>query len=105
MSQHEVSQFIVIAPTNMGKAIQRAEPQLRSYLEGHFPRFRFRIEPFGPFADEEEFAIIPIMNRPPEPGEATKHNDATIMCRLDPTVIPEIQHVLRSFDPAEPKVH
>lgn len=102
---HEVSEFIVIAPSEMGKAIQWAEPLLRSYLEGYFPLYRFRIEPFGPFADESEFIIMPIMNRAPVPGEAASHPDATFMCHLDPMVIPEIQHVLRSFDPAGATTH
>lgn len=100
MSMREVSEFIVIAPTNMGKAIEWAEPQLRSYLEGHFPLFSFRIEPFGPFADEDDFSIIPIMNRPPELGEETMEAGGTFMCHLDPMIVPEIKHVLRSFDPA-----
>jgi hypothetical protein len=103
--QHDVSEFIVIAPAGMGKAIEWAEPQLRSFLEGHFPLYRFRIEPYGPFADEEDFGIIPIMNRMPDPEEAVAHPDSTIMCHLDPTVIPEIRNVLRSFDPAGATTH
>lgn len=99
MSQREVSEFVIIAPADMGKAIEWAEPLLRSYLEGHFPLYRFRIEPFGPFAETGDYAVIPIMNRAPESGETTQHPDATFMCHLDPTVIPEIKHVLRSFDP------
>lgn len=103
--QHEVNQFIVIAPAGMGKAIEWAEPQLRTYLEGHFPLYSFRIEPYGPFADEEDFAVIPIMNRPPAPSEKADHPDATFMCHLDPLVIPEIRQVLRSFDPAAVTAH
>lgn len=97
---HDVSEFIVMAPASMGKIVDRAEHHLLSYLDGHFPFYRFRVEPFGPFADEEDFTIVPIMNRPPAPGEATMDPDATFMCHLDPNVIPEIQHVLRSFDPS-----
>ncbi len=103
--QHEVSEFVIIAPADMGKAIQWAEPLLRSYLEGYFPLYRFRIEPFGPFAETDEYAVIPIMNRPPRQGEATRHPDATFMCRLDPMVIPEIKNALRSFDPAGARTH
>lgn len=103
--QREVSEFIVIAPAGMGKAIEWAEMQLRSYLEGHFPLYSFRIEPFGPFADEKHFAIIPVMNRAPDPEEQTMHDDGTFMCHLDPMVIPEIQNVLRSFDPVSSSMH
>lgn len=105
MSQHEVSDFILIAPAGMGKAIEWAEPLLRSYLAGHFPLYNFRIEPYGPFAEEDQFAIIPIMNRPGKRLEGGGDSDAMEMCSLDPTVIPEIQNVLRSFDPASATRH
>lgn len=104
MSQHEVSEFIVVAPTAMGKAIEWAEPQLRHYLEGHFPLYRFRIEPYGPLAEDDDFAVIPVMNRPARPGEQTDR-DQIFLASLDPMVIPEIRHVLRSFDPAQQKAH
>lgn len=104
MSQHEVSEFIVVAPATMGKAIQWAEPQLIQYLEGHFPLYRFRVEPFGPLADYDNFTVIPIMNRPARPGERTD-KDQIFLAHLNPTVIPEIRHVLKSFDPAQQKAH
>lgn len=97
--QHEVSEFIVIAPAGMGKAIEWAEPQLRSYLAGHFPLYSFRIEPYGPFADEENFAVIPIMNRQAPPNERPADPDALVMCSLDPSIIPEIRHILKLYDP------
>ena len=103
--QHKVSEFIVIAPSGMGKAIEWAEKQLLSYLEGHFPYYRFRVEPFGPFADEWDFGVIPIMNRMPSDGDRPRDPDATFMLELDPTVVPEIMHVLRSFDPAGATAH
>ncbi|WP_108459164.1 hypothetical protein [Devosia naphthalenivorans] len=103
--QHKVSEFIVIAPSGMGKAIEWAEKQLLSYLEGNFPFYHFRVEPFGPFADEWDFGVIPIMNRPPAATDKPTSSDATFMLALDPTVIPEIMHVLRSFDPAGATTH
>ncbi|MGV8833275.1 MAG: hypothetical protein ACOH2N_14975 [Devosia sp.] len=102
---HEVSEFIVVAPSEMGRAIQWAEPLLQSYLEAHFPLYRFRIEPFGPFADEDEFTVLPIINRAPDPFDVTSPHDATFICHLDPTVIPEIQHALRAFDPVGSQIH
>ncbi len=102
--QHEVNQFIVVAPAGMGKAIEWAEPQLRSYLEGHFPLYSFRIEPYGPFPDEEDFAVIPIMSRSAELGEQ-KEPDQIFLAQLDPSVIPEIRQVLRAFDPSGLQAH
>ena len=48
MSQHDVSEFIVVAPANLGKAVEWAESRLLAYLGDQFPAYRFRIEPFGP---------------------------------------------------------
>jgi hypothetical protein len=104
MSQHEVSEFIVVAPAMLGKAVEWAEPMLLAHLAEKFPGMCFRIEPFGPFADEEEFTVIPIMNRPPEPGERTD-KDQIYLVKLDPAVIPEIQTVLRDFDPDNVRRH
>lgn len=104
MSQHDVSEFIVVAPAMLGKAVGWAEPMLLAHLAEKFPGMRFRIEPFGPFADDEEFTVIPIMSRPPEPGERTD-KDRIYLARLNPAVIPEIQTVLRDFDPDNVRRH
>lgn len=104
MSQHDVSEFIVVAPAMLGKAVEWAEPRLLEYLGDQFPAYRFRIEPFGPFADDEEFTVIPIMNRPPVPGE-DRDPDELHMCQLHPEAIPQIQQALRSFDPDQTRSH
>jgi hypothetical protein len=104
MSQHEVSEFIVVAPAMLGRAVEWAEPRLLEYLGDQFPDYRFRIEPYGPFADDEEFTVLPIMNRAAEPGE-TLRDDDIIMCSLNPQSIPQIQQALRSFDPDKTRSH
>jgi hypothetical protein len=68
MSLREVSEFIVIAPAGLGKAVEWAEGRLLAYLGDQFPDYQFRIEPYGPFADDEEFTVLPVMNRAAEPG-------------------------------------
>lgn len=104
MPRHEVSEFIVVAPAGLGRAVEWAEGRLQEYLGGQFPEYRFRIEPYGPFADDEEFTVLPVMNRAAEPGEASR-DDAMIMCSLNPQSIPQIQHALRSFDPDNTRSH
>lgn len=104
MSQHEVSYFIVVAPAMLGKAVEWAEPMLLEYLGEKFPRFNFRIEPFGPLADDEEFTVIPIMNRPAVPGERTDR-DQIFIGHLGPEVVPQIQTALRKFDPHNTRSH
>jgi len=103
--QHEVSEFIVIAPAGMGKSIEWAQADLQRYLLEHFPSYRFRIEPFGPFAVEDDFGVIPIMNRSPAPGEGRIDPDAMVMCSLAPSVISRIQRVLQAFDPVASSMH
>jgi len=105
MSWHDVSEFIVVAPAMLGKAVKWAEPLLLAHLAEKFPRMRFRIEPFGPFADDEEFTVIPLMNRPPEPGEDSGNPDQIFLAHLDTAIIPEIQTVLRDFDPDNVRRH
>lgn len=101
---HEVSEFIVIAPAGLGKAVEWAEGRLLAYLGDQFPAYQFRIEPYGPFADDEEFTVLPVMNRAAEPGE-DKDPDAMIMCSLNPASILQIQQALRSFDPDKTRSH
>lgn len=91
----DVSQFIVIAPGAMGKAVQYAEARIRDRLGRSFPDFEFMIEPFGPFAEADQFAVIPIMN---QKGRVGPHGEM-FMCRpLEPWVIPAIKEVLREFE-------
>lgn len=104
MSQPEVNEFIVVAPAMLGKAVEWAEHRLLAFLSNQFPSYRFRIEPFGPFADDEEFTVIPIMNRPPVPGD-DRDPDELHMCQLNPKSIPQIQRALRSFDPDNTRSH
>jgi hypothetical protein len=95
----EVSQFIVVAPANKSKAVQWAEHRLIAYLGDAFPHYQFQVEAFGPFSDDDEFTVIPIVSRPPEAGETTLEPDAFFLCKpLDPRVIPQIQEALRAFD-------
>ena len=93
---YEVCDFIVIAPMNHCKAIERSSERLLAYLEGHFPLYHFTIEAYGPFSEPDEFAVIPIMNGR---GEfRPRENDAFRIGRLDPSVVPEILRALRQFD-------
>jgi len=96
--QHSVKDFIVIAPANQGKATEWAAERLSLYLEAHFPLYRFRIEPFGPLSGDDEFTVVPIMNKLPEPGEEPRADGAMTMCHLDPMAVMEIQSILRAFD-------
>lgn len=96
--QHNVKDFIVIAPANQGKAAEWAAERLSLYLEAHFPLYRFRIEPFGPLSSDDEFTVVPIMNEMPEPGDERQDHDGFAILHLDPMALMEIRGVLRAFD-------
>lgn len=92
----EVSEFIVIAPSSMGKAVEYAEARIQERLGRSFPDYEFKIEPFGPFAEADEFAVIPIMGIA---GVGEHDPDEVYMCKpLEPWVIPAIKDVLREFE-------
>lgn len=92
----EVSQFIVIAPGAMGKAVEYAEARIRERLGRSFPQYHFQIEPFGPFSETDEFAVVPIMG---VAGAGGHDPDEVYMCKpLEPWVIPAIKEVLREFE-------
>lgn len=92
----EVSEFVVIAPAGQGRAMRFAEQRLMAHLARRFPHYSFRLEAFGPYAEDDEFSVIPIMNRPSRPGDEP---GVMYMCRpLDPRVIPQIKQALRAFE-------
>lgn len=102
----EVSQFFVVAPTNQGKAVEWAKERLLAHLAQRFPHYTFRVEPFGPMSDDDEFTVIPIVSRPPMPGERVHDPDAFFLCKpLDPRVIPQIRRALEEFDLVGVKVN
>lgn len=93
----EVSEFIVVAPANQGMAVDFAQERIRAHLVRAFPHYSFRIEPYGPLCDDEDYTVVPIMNRRPALGEQTDP-DQIFMCKpLDPRVIPQIAAELRQF--------
>jgi len=91
----DVTQFIVIAPASMGKAVEYAEQRITDRLARSFPDYEFQLEPYGPFAEAVSFAVVPIMNQKGRAGP----NGEMYMCRpLEPWVIPAIKDVLREFE-------
>lgn len=91
----EVSQFIVIAPSAMGKSVEYAEARILGRLGRSFPDYEFMIEPFGPFSEPDRFEVIPIMNQKDRVGP----NGEMYMCRPpEPWVIPAIKEVLKEFE-------
>lgn len=98
----EVTQFVVIAPAEMGKSVRYAEARIKERLGRSFPDYDFLVEPFGPMAEQGEFAVFPIMGHI---GREGGDPDRVYMCKpVDPWVIPAIKDVLREFELA-PGLH
>lgn len=92
----EVTQFIVIAPGAMGKAVEYAKGRIQERLGRSFPGYRFQIEPFGPLAEADEFTVLPVMG---QVRADSSDPDRIYMCKpLEPWVIPAIKDVLREFE-------
>ena len=94
----EITEFVVIAPATMGKSVEYAEDRILTRLSRSFPGYSFQIEPFGPFVQENEFSVIPMMGvvgegtAPMEPGE-------TLLDRYPPKwLMGAIKEVLREFE-------
>lgn len=94
----EITEFVVIAPASMGKAVEYAESRILDRLSRSFPGRSFHIEPYGPLVEEDAFNVIPMMGRvgdgspPLAPGE-------TLMDRYPPQWLLEaIKEVLKEFE-------
>lgn len=94
----EVTEFVVIAPAAMGKAVEYAEQRIIERLSRSFPGYSFQIEPFGPFVQEDEFSIIPVMGAVGE-GIAALEPGETLMDRYPPKwLLGAIKEVLKEFE-------
>ncbi len=60
--ERDVLQFIVVPPYEQRSAVAAAKERLEYYLGSRFPGYSFRVGPFAPVGDEEEFCVLPVMN-------------------------------------------
>lgn len=69
-TEREVLEFIIVPPFEQRAAVAAAKERFESYLANRFPGYSFRIGPFAPVGDEEEFSVLPIMNFPGDDGRS-----------------------------------
>lgn len=94
----EVTEFVVIAPASMGKAVEYARERILDRLARSFPQYRFQIEPYGPIIQEDGFSVIPVMG---EVGGGWKTDDprAELLAAYPPQwLFGAIKDVLREFE-------
>jgi hypothetical protein len=61
-TEREVLEFIVVPPFEQRAAVAAAKERLEHYLICRFPGYRFKVGPFAPVGDDEEFCVLPLMN-------------------------------------------
>jgi hypothetical protein len=58
----EVLQFIIVPPYEQRAAVAAAKERLENFLQLRFPGYEFKVGPFAPVGDEDDFCILPVMN-------------------------------------------
>jgi hypothetical protein len=60
--ERQVLEFIIVPPFEQRAAVAAAKERLEHYLICRFPGYRFKVGPFAPVGDDEEFCVLPLMN-------------------------------------------
>lgn len=61
-TERDVIEFIIVPPFAKRADVAAARERLESHLENRFRGYTFRVGPFAPVGEEEEFAVLPVMN-------------------------------------------
>ncbi|MEH7877001.1 hypothetical protein V7799_04735 [Rhizobium laguerreae] len=61
-TEREVLEFIIVPPFEQRAAVAAARERFENYLANRFPGYSFRVGPFAPVGDEDEFCVLPLMN-------------------------------------------
>ncbi|MBY5657145.1 hypothetical protein [Rhizobium leguminosarum] len=69
-TEREVLEFIIVPPFEQRAAVAAAKERFENYLANRFPGYSFRVGPFAPVGDEDEFCVLPLMNFPGDDGSS-----------------------------------
>ncbi|MBX4870614.1 hypothetical protein HJA85_27215 [Rhizobium bangladeshense] len=90
-TERDVVEFIIVPPFAQRAAVAAAKDRLAAYLENRFRGYTFRVGPFAPVGDEEEFCVVPLMNFVGDDGKS-------YMCtRPNRWLLMDIAEACRSF--------
>lgn len=91
-TEREVLQFIIVPPYEQRAAVAAAKERMEAYLGSRFPGYDFKVGPFAPVGDEDEFCVLPLMNFVGDDGQS-------YMC-VPPKrwFVQEIAEACRQFD-------
>ncbi|KAA0684583.1 hypothetical protein DTW90_36055 [Neorhizobium sp. P12A] len=60
--ERDVLEFIIVSPYEQRAAVAAAKERFENYLSNRFPGYGFKVGPFAPVGDEDEFCVLPLMN-------------------------------------------
>ncbi|MGM5010001.1 hypothetical protein ACD592_12840 [Rhizobium sp. 969_B3_N1_2] len=69
-TERDVLEFIIVPPYEQRAAVAAVKERFENYLGNRFLGYRFKVGPFSPVGDEEEFAVLPVMNFPGDDGKS-----------------------------------
>ncbi|WEA24060.1 hypothetical protein [Rhizobium binxianense] len=69
-TEREVLEFIIVPPFEQRAAVAAAKERFENYLANRFSGYSFRVGPFAPVGDEDEFSVLPLMNFPGDDGKS-----------------------------------
>jgi len=61
-TEREVLEFIIVPPFEQRAAVAAAKERFENYLGKRFPGYGFRVGPFAPVGNEDDFRVLPLMN-------------------------------------------
>jgi hypothetical protein len=91
-TEKDVLQFVIIPPYEQRGAVAAAKERFEHYLGNRFPGYGFKVGPFAPVGDEDEFSVLPIMNFLGDDGKSYMCNPPKRWLLLD------IAAACREFD-------
>lgn len=59
---NEVLEFIIVPPYALRAAIMASKERFEHYLGNRFPGYTFKLGPFAPVGDDQDFCVLPVMN-------------------------------------------
>ncbi|MCW0014871.1 hypothetical protein [Rhizobium sp. BT-226] len=91
-------EFIIVPPFEQRAVVMAAKERFENYLGNRFPGYRFKVGPFAPVGDEEEFSVLPLMNFVGDDGQS-------YMCAPPHRwLMQEIAHSCREFSQAKDRL-
>lgn len=88
----DVIEYVVVPPFAQRDRVAASKQRFEHYLGNRFPGNSFKVAPFAPIGDDDEFCVLPIMNFVGDDGKS-------YMCK-EPRrwFMREIAQACREFD-------